>query len=316
MPRVDQYLLGRSAPVELAETAEGRADLTLSLSAPTTGTVRGTVTNAATADPVAGAIVKLMTPNGTAVDHRETNPAGNYAFDSVAPGSYLVLISATGFVTPAPSAFTVTGGKTVVVDLALTPSTSPAGAVYGTVTDAITGNALAGAPTSLFNISTGFTYATTLTDAGGEFLFCHVADGTYTVVTSLSGYIPSPTVEVTISGGDIAVVTFSLQPVSVSQATINGFIRNTAGDAIPNACVGVYSIDPTTSVETLLQVSFSDSGGRYLFNRIGAGTYVVKAKTDVEGSIPPGAGGVPGPAMAGAAEPGIEPEVGPEEATS
>ncbi len=280
MPVADQYLLGRSPSFPLAATQEGRTDLALSSSAPPSGIVRGTVSDPSGAG-IGGATVKLITPGGAPVDHQDTNPAGNYIFNNVAPGSYSLVVAKTGYVTSSTVTFTIEGGQQLTIDVTLTPSTTPQGTIYGFVTDSSTGAPLASAPVILTQGSPPTAVAITLTDAAGEVMFCEVPDGSYSLLAAGSeGYLASLPSPVTVNGGAFVSISIAMLPVPVPQATVNGFITDAAtGNPIPNACVGLYTLDGT-GLETLQQVTFTDSGGRYLFSRAGAGNYVVKAKAE------------------------------------
>lgn len=278
MPVVDLYLLGRTPVFPLGPTEEGRENLSLSSSAPPTGIVRGTVTDPSGA-AVGGATVKLLSSAGAPVDHTETNPAGNYIFNGVAPGSYSIAVAKTGYLTSQDNTFTITGGQQVTINVTLTPSTVPQGTIYGFVTDSATGAPLGGALVILLSTVTGLAVAITLTDAAGEVLFCNQPDGDYLIIADHDGYLQSTASPVTISGGAFVAVSIALLPVPVPQATVNGVITTTAGTPIANACVGLYSV-ATGGLETLLQITFTDSGGRYLFSRVAAGNYVVKAKAE------------------------------------
>jgi len=60
---------------------------------------------------------------------------------------------------------------------------------------------------------------------------------------------------------------------------VHGFITQQNGTPVANACVGLYLVDPQ-GVENLQQITFTDSRGFYIFGRVAAGTYVVKAKSE------------------------------------
>lgn len=96
----------------------------------------------------------------------------------------------------------------------------------------------------------------------------------------ISGFVTTgQTPPFTISGGTILQMNLTIQPVNVPQATVNGFIKQQNGTPIPNACVGLYSLD-LGGTETLLQVTFTSSTGFYFFGRVPEGNYVVKAKSE------------------------------------
>ena len=82
---------------------------------PTTGTISGTVTNAAGGAPVANATV-TRTPGGTTAT---TNASGAYSFTNVPPGSYTLAATAAGGLTGSTTA-NVTAGQTTAANISMT----------------------------------------------------------------------------------------------------------------------------------------------------------------------------------------------------
>ena len=97
---------------------------------PTTGTLRGTVTNAGTGQPIAGATVTL-TPGGASAT---TAANGSYQFGAVAPGTYGVAGAAAGGLSASKTA-TVSAGNTTTVNLALSSGTPPPTGGYTKTTE-------------------------------------------------------------------------------------------------------------------------------------------------------------------------------------
>jgi hypothetical protein len=125
----------------------------------------------------------------------------------------------------------------------------------------------------------GTVVAQTSSDSDGEFVFCQVANGSYSAVADLAGYSESPPVTITVSGSAISRADLALTPTTPSGATVHGFLRNTSGGGIAGACVGLYAVSGTT--ETLVQLTRTNTAGLYLFGQISAGQYLVKAKDEV-----------------------------------
>jgi N-acetylneuraminic acid mutarotase len=111
---------------------QGRLDaLALLQAAPVgeTGTLAGTVTDAGTAAPIAGATVQVT---GDGVDRQlTTGPDGGYS-TVLAAGDYTVAASAFGYL-PQSAPVTVTAGQTTVRDFAL--ATAPTVSVSGLIRD-------------------------------------------------------------------------------------------------------------------------------------------------------------------------------------
>jgi hypothetical protein len=91
----------------------------------TTGTVQGTVTNAADASPIAGATVAIQ---GTGLQDA-TDAQGEYSIANVPAGAQTVVASATGFTSQTLNV-TVTTGGAVTADFALTASAATGDTYY------------------------------------------------------------------------------------------------------------------------------------------------------------------------------------------
>lgn len=83
------------------------------------GLAAGTVSNALTGAPLAGAQVTLQPASGTART-ATTNSQGQYSLSLLRAGSYSSAVAATGFVTATQTAV-VSGGQTLTAHFALTP---------------------------------------------------------------------------------------------------------------------------------------------------------------------------------------------------
>ncbi len=98
------------------------------------GTLRGTVRNAVTSDPVAGARVEAA---GTSVTETTTSDASGLYVLLLEPDIYTVTASAYGYFPYTRTGIEVTSKVTTTVNIPLTPA--PTYVVSGTVTDAQTG---------------------------------------------------------------------------------------------------------------------------------------------------------------------------------
>lgn len=226
-----------------------------------------------------GVTVKIRTQSGDPVTHTETNPGGNYLINNLAPGTYTINVALHGFTTPSGQTFTILGGQTIDINFSMTPEARPLNIIYGIVTNQATGLPILDIKVAL--IRTGDTIPSNLswTNASGQYLMAEISDGDYFLIAHGAGYYATSQIPVTISGGQIVRTDIVMQPVAVPQATVNGYIKQENGTPIPNACVGLYSL-ALSGVETLQQVTFTDSNGFYIFGRAMPGTYVVKAKSE------------------------------------
>lgn len=165
----------------------------------TTGTISGTVTDASTGNPIAGASVSTQ-PTTLLVT---TDAQGNFSISNVTPGSYTVSASASGYLAGSASV-TVTGGQTAAANLALQPEPTT-GTISGTVTEEGTSMPIAGA-----SVSTQPATTTATSDAQGNYTISDVDEGSYTVTASASGYMDDST-NVTVTAGQTSTADLALQ---------------------------------------------------------------------------------------------------------
>lgn len=201
-------------------------------------TISGTISGAGGS----GATVSLT---GTATATTTANTSGVYSF-SVANGSYTVTPSKTGYVfTPASQAVTVSGASK-------TANFSSAVQTF-TLTGTITGPGASGATVRL----TGAATATTTTNSSGAYTFSGLANGSYTVTPSRTGFIMTPTSQaVTISGANKTANFSSAQAFTIS-GTISGSGRSGATVTLTGAATA------TTTTNTSGVYSFSVANGSY-----------------------------------------------------
>jgi thermitase len=238
-----------SLTVTVSEGNTALADLSLTrIIVP--GTITGSVTDAGSGSPIAGAMVTDSTRTAT------TDASGEYTMADVSPGTYEVTASKSGYESSSLTV-TVLEGNTALADLALT-RVIVLGTVTGTVTDAGSGSPIAGA------VVTDSTRTTT-TDASGEYTIANVPPGTYQVTGSKSGY-ESSSLTVTVSEGNTAVADLSLVQIIVP-GTITGTVT-AAGGGSPIA--GATVTDGTRTTTT-------DASGEYTIAGVPPGTYQVTA---------------------------------------
>lgn len=223
----------------------GLVDADEAAPAPTTaGTIAGTVTDASTGLPLAGASV------GTDTGQTTTTAAdGTYSISNVPTGTRSVTASASGYQSETQSV-SVLDGQSSTADFALNPI--PVGSVAGTVVDSSTSAAISGATVTL---DTG---ETATTDAAGNYSISNVPTGTRTVSASASGY-SSASQSVEVAQDTTTTANFALDQVttattaivsSVSYATAGGknsdkdlyvtvTVVNNLGDPVGGASVSL-----------------------------------------------------------------------------
>jgi len=212
----------------------------------TTGTITGTVTDAATAAPISGATVTAGTASAT------TNSSGVYSISGLAPGTYTATATATGYTSQSASV-TVTAGSTTTQNFALSPNP---GTISGTVTDAGSAAPIAGATVS-------YSGGGTTTDGSGHYTLAGVAEGSYTLTASASGY-QSQSHPVTVGPGATATQNFALtQPYGAIAGTVTDA---GTGSAIAGATVSYSGGSATTN-----------ASGQYTLANVPPGTYTISA---------------------------------------
>ncbi|HPS77444.1 MAG TPA: hypothetical protein PLS53_04750 [Thermoanaerobaculaceae bacterium] len=208
------------------------------------GTVSGAVTSGVT-----------MTLSGAGTGTTTTGTGGTYTFSGRANGSYTVTPSLSGYTfSPVSSAATVSGANVTGVNF--TSSAAPTYSISGTVSGAIA----AGVTISL----TGAATATTTTATGGTYTFAGLANGSYTVTPSLSGYTFSPTsTAVTISSANQTGKDFVATAVPVTYS-ISGTVSGAIAAGVTMSLTGAATATTTTA-----------TGGTYTFAGLANGSYTV-----------------------------------------
>ena len=163
---------------------------------PAKAAISGQVIDTVTHLPIVGATISLSPGGATTV----TDVNGNFSL-GVAPGTYTVTASATGY-TGSSQTVTVTGGQNQIVTFKLVSLTAT-GSIKGTVTDSVTATAIAGATVM---VSNGLV---TVTDLNGNFSFPAVLYGSYTITVSALGYVTQAQ-SVTVRPGHLTTINFQL----------------------------------------------------------------------------------------------------------
>jgi PKD repeat protein len=208
------------------------------------GTIRGTITDAGTSQPVAGATIALGARTTT------SDAAGAYVLSNVPAGEQTLTFMAPGYATVTRSQSVVAGGS-YRIDVAL----AAPGSIAGHVRDAATGLPIAGATIT-------YPGGETTSNASGAYTIGVIAAGPETIAASASGY-GSAVASTTVPAGGNATVDFDL----VASAT---FITGTVADLATGQPL------PGATVVGAAQTVTTDSQGRYRID-VAPGTYTVTA---------------------------------------
>jgi uncharacterized membrane protein len=205
--------------VEDANPNDNSASTSILIESPY-GTVSGTVTDASTGAPIAGANVTVNSSSNL------TDSDGLYWME-LAPGTFNVTASAVGYVSNTTEV-TVIVDETATVNFALEPI-AVLGWINGTVTDADSTLPLAGASV------TADGYSTTTDEVG--YYAMEVEPGNYTVAVSVAGFesasqhnrivVAGETVTVNLALRVNSIITLSLDPTTTTvgeSTTVSGSI--------------------------------------------------------------------------------------------
>ena len=236
------------------------AELNVLDSTNATYSISGTLSPAALGSGVTVAL------SGAAGATTTTDSSGNYVFSGLVNGSYTLTPTMSGtIVTPPSQTVTVNGASITGVNFAVLV---PTWIISGTITPAANG---VGATVTL----SGAAFATTTADASGNYSFSGLANGTYSVTPSESGYLFSPAAQsAIISSANVANVNFtvSVAPVAVS-------ISPTSVSLVTG---GIQQFTPTVTGTTNTAVTWTATGGTVSTNGLytapgTAGAYTVTA---------------------------------------
>lgn len=162
--------------------------------------VSGTVTNAVTGEPIAGATIAI---DGTELT-TTTDSNGAYTISGVQAGTYTITASVSGY-TAQSQPLTVDGDE--VVNFALVPI---AASVTGRVTNALTGDPIIGATVCIDD-----TDQCAITVAGGYYSIGGVLNGEHTATATADGYL-AQTLDATVADGVNTIVNFALNPSALT----------------------------------------------------------------------------------------------------
>lgn len=168
----------------------------------TTGTISGKVTESVFGAPLSGAQVTLD-PGPTV----NTDSAGNFCFDNLAPGNYSLTVMKANYTNGSATNIQVTAAKNEVRNFSLDPTTGCN--IVGTVTDSIGGQPVQGVQVTL-SPGNHITY----TDATGKYQFLGVTPSTYSISASKYSYYNFRSPEMTLQAGDTKTLNFKMGPGS------------------------------------------------------------------------------------------------------
>ncbi len=279
MPIIDKYNLKASVQFPITDTEEITENLQLAAStASATGVVTGEVTSGGT--PIEGATVKIFDVNDNPIAHDLTNPQGKYTIPGISAGAYKITATKFTYLTPNVIPFSIVSNRPTTVNIQLLPDPDvDKNALYGIIRQAVVLTPIAGATVNIFQVVDGVqTLAlTTITNSSGQYFAPRLITGDFVIIANKAGYEQAESSIVTLTGTDIEPLDLFLQ-VNTAQniGTVSGIISDqTTQLPIANALVALYLV--VGGVESIVQITRTNTGGRYLFGNVGEGEYIVKA---------------------------------------
>jgi hypothetical protein len=200
-----------------------------------------------------GATVQL---SGPATATLTSDSSGNYSFTGLAPGTYTVTPSKSGFTfNPGSQSVSVTTTSVSAVNFTISPITY---SISGTILPVPNGT---GATVQLSGPAT----ATLTSDSSGNFSFTGLAPGSYTVTPSKTGFTFAPTSQsVPVTNTNVPGVNFTISPIPTY--SISGNVSPLPnGSGVTMSLTGLQTASATT-----------DSSGNYIFAGLNNGSYTVK----------------------------------------
>lgn len=191
------------------------------------GWVAGTVRDASTNAPIAGATISVSPGNYGAT----TNANGSYNV-TLPPGTYAMTASRNLYGPQTKTGFVVTTNNTSTANFNLTPVR---GWIVGTVTSSV-----GGALSSVAILAVGVRTYTATTSATGMYNIT-VAPGTYTVNASRAGYANQMKTGIAIADGAATIVDFALSPVAQPAPGLDPLVIAGIGLAIVLVVVALVS---------------------------------------------------------------------------
>ncbi len=172
---IEAFATNYQASSQSVSVTTGTTTANFALTAAQIASVTGTVTDASTGAPIAGATV--ATSSGC--DSTQTDGNGNYTLSNLQTGPTEFIVTATGYQGVDRSVTLVNGSNTV--NFQMTGTSVSTATVSGTVTDASTTRPISGATVTDGSHSTQ-------TASDGTYTLSNLATGSQTIIASASGY--------------------------------------------------------------------------------------------------------------------------------
>lgn len=222
------------------------------------GSIAGTVTPV-----VDGTLLTLTTSNGVPIGTSLADSNGNFQFDNLQPGQYIVTATAPNYQTSTAGA-TVVSDQTTAVSITIVPNPAEVG---GVITDT-SGSPVTNATIQVIDVN-GTVLQTGGTDQSGQYVIGNLPPGAFTLVVNAQDF-SSATDGITLEPGQIITnANFVLIP---DPGGIVGQIVDTNGDVIAGATIIIRNADNLP-----IRTTTTNEFGEFLVDGIAPGSYTVVA---------------------------------------
>ena len=247
------------SPTSVQVTVDGAQVTGVNFTASSSTGSQNTFTISGTISPAANGSGTTVTLGGASSATTTTNSSGVYSFTGLANGSYTITASKSGF-TFSPSSLQVTINGANVTDGNFVVSAVPPNtfSISGTISPAASGS---GVTVTL----AGAAAAATTANSSGAYSFTGLANGSYTITASKSGFTFTPSsLQVTLNGANLTGENFTASAITYS---ISGSISSAAnGSGATVKLAGAASATTT-----------ANSSGGYSFTGLASGSYTITA---------------------------------------
>ncbi|MEN8135666.1 MAG: carboxypeptidase regulatory-like domain-containing protein [Thermodesulfobacteriota bacterium] len=235
---------------------------------PPPAAISGTVVDAATGQPLAGVGVLL---GGVTNSSTSTLPDGSFEFSDLTAGDYSLQFELGGYQSFNKAISVAASESFDLGQLTMARVVIQVTAIKGTVSDAESGQPLAGAVISI----TGSKVFTTVTDQNGYYVIAGLNPGGVVIVVSNEGYL---TVSASTNVKSNQTILFS-PALTIESTTPPPDTGDTAGltGIVTDFDTGevLAGIEVTTAVAGITETTLTDTDGRFVFSALPAGTAYV-----------------------------------------
>ncbi len=253
----DSYETASADNQVFAGGSTNRINFTLS---PKSGSLEGQVTSSSTGVES----VTVTASNSAASTSTVTANDGTYTLDNIAPGTYTVQVSLTGYTSSATSTVEVPANATATANFTVTAN-------EGTISGTLKENGVSISDAQVIAVGAAGNSGFTSSLADGSYAIANLAIDTYKVYVVVQRYISTPdTATVSLAPGEIVNLDFSL---TKSEIQISGIVRNQAGSPLTDIRVVAESAKGSAESST-------DANGNFNLTQLPTSTqYIVK--TDI-----------------------------------